>query len=107
VGVCRVAESEGKAIDFGDLVPLDCVLRRVSEELFNLSFPALNTWRTLRDRMATEGVVGPWSVPRTYLRGFRRGTRVVVQRRKLRQSLGRQGLWALTTPGPSGLTCPR
>ncbi len=54
-----MAESEGRAIDFGDLVPLDCVLRRVSEELFNLSFPALNVWRALRDRMATEG--GSWS----------------------------------------------
>ena len=63
VGVCRVAESEGRAIDFGDLVPLDCVLRRVSEELFNLSFPALSTWRTLRDRMANEG--GSWSPVRS------------------------------------------
>ena len=50
-----MAESEGRAIDFGDLVPLDCVLCRVSEELFSLSFPALNIWRALRDRMATEG----------------------------------------------------
>jgi hypothetical protein len=33
-----VAESEGRAIDFGDLIPLDCVLRRVSEELFNFLF---------------------------------------------------------------------
>jgi hypothetical protein len=63
VGVCRVAESEGRAIDFGDLVPYDCVLRRVSEELFNLSFPALTTWRALRDRMADEG--SGWSPVRS------------------------------------------
>ena len=54
-----MAESEGRAIDFGDLVPLDCVLRCVSEELFNLTFPALCTWRVLRDTMATAG--GSWS----------------------------------------------
>ena len=60
MGVCRVAESEGRAIDFGDLIPLDCVLRRVSEELFNLSFPALSTWRALRDTMAT--AEGSWSL---------------------------------------------
>uniref|UniRef100_A0A2N9H9P7 Uncharacterized protein n=1 Tax=Fagus sylvatica TaxID=28930 RepID=A0A2N9H9P7_FAGSY len=57
--VVRPLESEGRAIDFGDLVPLDCVLRRVSEELFNLTFPALSTWRVLRDTMATAG--GSWS----------------------------------------------
>ena len=34
VGVCRVAESEGRPICFGDLIPADCVLRRLSEELF-------------------------------------------------------------------------
>ena len=43
VGVCRVAESEGRPVDFGDLVPLDCVLRRLSEELFSLVFPTLST----------------------------------------------------------------
>jgi hypothetical protein len=32
VGVCRVAESEGRPIDFGDLVPSDSVLRRLSED---------------------------------------------------------------------------
>jgi hypothetical protein len=58
-----VAESEGRAIDFGDLVPPDCVLRRVSEELFNLSFPTLNVWRALRDRMAAQG--GSWSSVRS------------------------------------------
>uniref|UniRef100_A0A2N9HB48 Uncharacterized protein n=1 Tax=Fagus sylvatica TaxID=28930 RepID=A0A2N9HB48_FAGSY len=56
-------KSEGRAIDFGDLVPYDCVLRRVSEELFNLSFPALTTWRALRDRMADEG--SGWSPVRS------------------------------------------
>uniref|UniRef100_A0A2N9H8T4 Uncharacterized protein n=2 Tax=Fagus sylvatica TaxID=28930 RepID=A0A2N9H8T4_FAGSY len=56
-------KSEGRAIDFGDLVPHDCVLRRVSEELFNLSFPALATWRALRDRMADEG--SGWSPVRS------------------------------------------
>uniref|UniRef100_A0A2N9G8P9 Uncharacterized protein n=1 Tax=Fagus sylvatica TaxID=28930 RepID=A0A2N9G8P9_FAGSY len=45
MGVCRVAESEGKPVDFGDLVPSDCVLRRLLEELFSLIFPALSTWR--------------------------------------------------------------
>jgi hypothetical protein len=55
-----MAESEGKAIDFGDLIPLDCVLRRVSKELFNLSFLALSTWRALRDTMAT--AEGSWSL---------------------------------------------
>ena len=43
VGVCRIAESEGRAVDFGDLVPSGCVLRRLSKELFDLVFPALDT----------------------------------------------------------------
>jgi hypothetical protein len=55
VGVCRVAESEGKAICFRDLVPIDCVLRCLSEELFALAFPAISTWKLLKDRMASEG----------------------------------------------------
>jgi hypothetical protein len=55
VGVCRVVESEGKAIFFGDLVSADCVLRHLSEELFALAFSAISTWKLLRDRMASEG----------------------------------------------------
>ncbi len=51
VGVCRVAESEGRPVDFGNLVPSDCVLRCLSEELFSLVFPALSTWRVVRDSM--------------------------------------------------------
>ena len=43
MGVCRIAESEGRPVNFGDLVSPDSVLRRLSEELFNLVFPALNT----------------------------------------------------------------
>jgi hypothetical protein len=63
VGVCRIAESEGRAIDFGDLIPFDCVLRRVSEELFNLSFLALSTWREARALMESEG--GSWTSVRS------------------------------------------
>ncbi len=63
MGVCRVAESEGRALDFGDLVPPDSVLRRVSEELFSLSFPALNMWRVVRESMASQG--GSWSSVRS------------------------------------------
>uniref|UniRef100_A0A2N9GAB5 Uncharacterized protein n=1 Tax=Fagus sylvatica TaxID=28930 RepID=A0A2N9GAB5_FAGSY len=55
VGVCWVAKREGKAICFGDLVPADCVLCRLLKELFTLAFPAINTWKLLRDRMASEG----------------------------------------------------
>ena len=50
-----MAESEGKAICFGDLVSADCVLRRLSKELFALAFPVISTWKFLRDRMASEG----------------------------------------------------
>ena len=62
VGVCRIAESEGRLVDFGDLVPLDCVLRRLSEELFTLTFSALSTWKMIRDFMASEG--NSWSLVR-------------------------------------------
>ena len=54
VGVCRIAESEGRQIDFGDLVPSSCVLRRLSEELFTIVCPALSTWRVVRDSMVSE-----------------------------------------------------
>ena len=43
VGVCRIVESEGRSMDFDDLIPVDCVLRRLSEELFAFAFPVLNT----------------------------------------------------------------
>ena len=55
VGVCRIAESEGRSMDFDDLIPADCVLRRLSEELFALVFLALSIWKLLKDRMASEG----------------------------------------------------
>ena len=63
VGVCRIAESEGRPIDFGDLVPSSCVLHHLSEELFTLVFPALSTWRVLRDSMVSER--GSWSSVRS------------------------------------------
>uniref|UniRef100_A0A2N9G0U8 Uncharacterized protein n=1 Tax=Fagus sylvatica TaxID=28930 RepID=A0A2N9G0U8_FAGSY len=59
VGVCQMAESEGRPICFGDLIPADCVLRHLSEELFNLAFPAISTWRSIRGRMAFEGSSWP------------------------------------------------
>jgi hypothetical protein len=55
VGVCRVAESEGKPICLGDLVLADCVLRRLSEDLFTLASSEISTWKLLKDRMASEG----------------------------------------------------
>jgi hypothetical protein len=63
VGVCCIAESEGRAVDFGDLVPSGCVLRRLSKELFDLVFPALDTWKTVKDLMASEG--NSWSLVRS------------------------------------------
>ena len=63
VGVCRIAESESRAVDFGDLISANYVLRRSSEELFAFAFPVLNTWRLIKDRMASEGSSWPqvWS----------------------------------------------
>jgi hypothetical protein len=55
VGVCRVAESEGRSVNFRDLISPDSVLHRSSEELFSLVFPALSTWRVVRDTMVSEG----------------------------------------------------
>uniref|UniRef100_A0A2N9F2S3 Uncharacterized protein n=1 Tax=Fagus sylvatica TaxID=28930 RepID=A0A2N9F2S3_FAGSY len=52
--VCRVVESKGRAFDFGELVPSDCVLRRLSEEFFDLVSPALDTWKVVRGLMASE-----------------------------------------------------
>ncbi len=54
-----MAESEGKPIYFGDLILADCVLRRLSEELFALAFLVISTWRSLRGRMASEGSSWP------------------------------------------------
>uniref|UniRef100_A0A2N9GEJ3 Uncharacterized protein n=1 Tax=Fagus sylvatica TaxID=28930 RepID=A0A2N9GEJ3_FAGSY len=62
-GVCRTAESEGRPISFGDLIPSGCVLHRLSEELFELVFPALNTWREVRALMVSEG--GSWTSVRS------------------------------------------
>uniref|UniRef100_A0A2N9G998 Uncharacterized protein n=1 Tax=Fagus sylvatica TaxID=28930 RepID=A0A2N9G998_FAGSY len=59
VGVCREAESGGRVLDLGDLVSPDSVLRRLSVELFDFVFPALDTWRVVRGLMATER--GSWS----------------------------------------------
>ena len=55
VGVCRVAESEDRPICFRDLIPADCVFRRLAEELFVFAPPAISTWRLLRGRMASKG----------------------------------------------------
>ena len=63
MGVCRIAESDGRPIDFGDLVPSDCVLRRLSEELFTLVFQTLSTWRVVRDSMVPER--GSWTSVRS------------------------------------------
>uniref|UniRef100_A0A2N9EMA7 Uncharacterized protein n=1 Tax=Fagus sylvatica TaxID=28930 RepID=A0A2N9EMA7_FAGSY len=42
VEVCRIAESESRAMDFSDLISADYVLRRLSEELFAFAFLALS-----------------------------------------------------------------
>uniref|UniRef100_A0A2N9ISI6 Uncharacterized protein n=1 Tax=Fagus sylvatica TaxID=28930 RepID=A0A2N9ISI6_FAGSY len=54
VGVCREAESGGGILNLGDFVSPDSVLRRLSEELFDLASPALDRWRVARNLMATE-----------------------------------------------------
>ena len=61
--MCRVAESEGRPIDFGDLIPSSCVLHRLSGELFELMSPSLNTWREVRGLMVSEG--GSWASVRS------------------------------------------
>ena len=61
--MCRIAESEGRPINFGDLIPSSCVLHRLSEELFELVSPALNTWREVRELMVSEG--GSWASVRS------------------------------------------
>ena len=57
--MCRTAESEGRPINFGDLILSSCVLHRLSEELFKLVSPALNTWREVRELMVSEW--GSWT----------------------------------------------
>ena len=49
-----MVESEGRAFDFGELVPSDCVLRRLLEEFFDLVSPALDTWKVVRGLMVSE-----------------------------------------------------
>ena len=63
MGVCRIAESEGRSVNFRDLISPDSVLHRLSEELFSLVFSALSTWGALRDTMAT--AEGSWSLVRS------------------------------------------
>ena len=58
-----MAESEGRVLDFGDLVSSACVLRRLSEELFDLVSPVLDTWKVVRGLMAFQG--GSWSSVRS------------------------------------------
>uniref|UniRef100_A0A2N9HFE5 Uncharacterized protein n=1 Tax=Fagus sylvatica TaxID=28930 RepID=A0A2N9HFE5_FAGSY len=53
VGVRRVVESEDRVLDFGELVPSDCVLRRLSEEFFGLVSPALDTGKVVRGLMVS------------------------------------------------------
>ena len=50
-----MAESENRPIYFGDLIPADCVLRRLAEELFLLASPTISTWRLHKGHMASEG----------------------------------------------------
>ena len=54
VGVCREAESGGRVLDLGDFVSLDSVLRRLSEELFDIVFLPLDTWGVVKGLMAAE-----------------------------------------------------
>ena len=54
MGVCREAESGGRVLNLGDFVSPNSVLRRLSEELFDLVFPALDTWRVVKGLMVAE-----------------------------------------------------
>uniref|UniRef100_A0A2N9F4W0 Uncharacterized protein n=2 Tax=Fagus sylvatica TaxID=28930 RepID=A0A2N9F4W0_FAGSY len=58
-GAVTVAESGGRVLDLGDLVSPDSVLRRLSVELFDFVFPAIDTWGVVRGLMAAER--GSWS----------------------------------------------
>ena len=61
--MCRTAESEGRPISFGDLIPSSCILHRLSEEFFTLVAPALSAWRVVKESMASER--GSWSSVRS------------------------------------------
>ena len=63
VGVCRAAESEGRVLDLGGLVPSACVLRRLSEEFFALVSSELGTWKSVKGLMAYPE--GSWSLVRS------------------------------------------
>uniref|UniRef100_A0A2N9FY07 Uncharacterized protein n=1 Tax=Fagus sylvatica TaxID=28930 RepID=A0A2N9FY07_FAGSY len=52
--VCREAESGGRRLNLGDFVSSDSVLRCLSEELFDLASPALDTWRVVKGLMVAE-----------------------------------------------------
>ena len=58
-----MAEREGRALDLGDIVSLGCVLRRLSEELFDLVSLALDTWKVVKGLMVSEG--NSWSLVRS------------------------------------------
>ncbi len=107
MGVCRVAESEGRPIDFGDLIPSDSVLRRLSEDLFTLVFLALSTWRVVKDSMVFEG--GSWSSIRSedLLEGLSNRGEDSRSQEETPRSLARRELLALTTLGSRGLICLR
>ena len=63
VGVCRAAESEGRVLDLGVLVPSASVLRRLSEEFFVLATSELGARESVRALMASPG--GSWSLVRS------------------------------------------
>ena len=65
MGVCRIAEIEGRPICFWDLISADCMLHHLSKELFPLVFSALGTWKTFKALMALRGVAGLWFALRT------------------------------------------
>ena len=92
VGVCRVSKSEGRPICFGDLIQVDCVLRRLSEKLFALAFSAINTWRSLRGRMASERSSWPQVRSDELPEGLMIGRMGGTLRMKPRQSRARPGV---------------
>uniref|UniRef100_A0A2N9G9C7 Uncharacterized protein n=1 Tax=Fagus sylvatica TaxID=28930 RepID=A0A2N9G9C7_FAGSY len=63
VGVCHAAESEGRVLDLGGLVPSACVLRRLLEEFFALVSSELGTREFVRGLMASPE--GSWSLVRS------------------------------------------
>ncbi len=58
-----MAESEGRVLDLGGLVPSACVLRCLSEEFFDLVSPELDTQKSVRGLMASQE--GSWSLVRS------------------------------------------